>query len=240
MLTRLLLALLLTAAVAPLGLATELEVKATQDWSGKTPDKSLKSLAPKSGFITAAEPWKKLWTAWRPNEEMPKIDFTQQIVLVGIVDGPNLVMLRPTMQVEEIRFVVAGTRMAGPGFGYKLVAVNKAGVKRVNGNPIAADQADQTGEGSIQVTVVGKLQSGLVAIGGGTTGTTITAQGITWELNLSQNEQLRKLADTLNGKQVKVTGSLERKAGVEIAERWIVTVKKLSAAAANHDRTDHF
>ncbi|EAQ80158.1 hypothetical protein [Blastopirellula marina] len=230
MFTRLLLALLLSAVIAPLGMATELEVKVLQEWSGKTPNNSLKSLAPESGFVTATEQWKKLWTAWRPGEELPKIDFTQQIVLVGVVDGPNQVMLRPTMQIEEIRFVTAGTRMAGPGFGYKLVAVNKAGVKRVNGQPINAASAS---EGSIQVTVIGKLQTGLVAIGGETTGTTITAKGITWELELGSSEELRKMAETLDGKQAKVTGSLERRAGVEVAERWIVTVKKLTAAGAN-------
>ena len=37
-------------------------------------------------------------------------------------------------------------------------------------------------EDSIRVTVVGTLRTGIIAIGGETTGTTITAKGITWEL----------------------------------------------------------
>ena len=42
-------------------------------------------------------------------------------------------------------------------------------------------------EDSITVTVVGTLRTGIVAIGGETTGTTITANGVTWELDFGKN-----------------------------------------------------
>ena len=82
-------------------------------------------------------------------------------------------------------------------------------------------------EESITVTVVGTLKTGIAAIGGETTGTTITAREITWELNFAKNEELRKAADKWNGMQVTVMGSLERRAGVEVKQRWIVTVSSL-------------
>jgi hypothetical protein len=82
-------------------------------------------------------------------------------------------------------------------------------------------------EESITVTVAGMLKTGVVAIGGETTGTTITAREITWELNFGKNEELRKAAEKWNGQQVTVTGSLERRAGVEVKQRWIVTVTSL-------------
>lgn len=85
-------------------------------------------------------------------------------------------------------------------------------------------------EDSIQVTVVGTLRSGIVAIGGESTGTTITSQGITWELEFGKNAALRSAAAKLDGKKVTVQGSLERRRGVEIRERWIVTVTGLRAA----------
>lgn len=82
-------------------------------------------------------------------------------------------------------------------------------------------------EESITVTVVGTLKTGVIAIGGETTGVTITAREVTWELNFGKNDELRKAADKWNGQQVTVTGSLERRAGVEVKQRWIVTVTSL-------------
>src|SRR4051812_17795220 len=80
---------------------------------------------------------------------------------------------------------------------------------------------------SIAVTVVGTLRTGVVAIGGETTGTTITAKGIKWELDLGKSADLPAAAEKLNGKQVTVAGTLERRSGVEVKERWIVTVTSL-------------
>jgi hypothetical protein len=80
---------------------------------------------------------------------------------------------------------------------------------------------------SITVTVVGTLRTGIVAIGGETTGTTITAKGIKWELDFGKNAELHTAAEKLNGKVVTVSGTLVRHAGVEIKERWIMTVTNL-------------
>src|SRR5437016_14684286 len=90
---------------------------------------------------------------------------------------------------------------------------------------LAADSAPT--EESIIVTVVGTLRTGFVAIGGETTGTTITAKGIKWELDFGKNAELRAAAEKLDGKQVTVTGTLEHRVGVEVRERWTVTVTSL-------------
>lgn len=81
------------------------------------------------------------------------------------------------------------------------------------------------------VTVTGQLETGIMAIGGETTGTRITIdkQG-SYELDLSANEKLEKAAQELNGKQVKVTGNLAIKDGVEIKQRRIIKVDTLVAA----------
>ena len=88
--------------------------------------------------------------------------------------------------------------------------------------------ADPAVEESVTVTVVGVLRTGLVAIGGETTGTTLMAKGITWELDFGKDGELRAAAAKLDGKLVTVTGALERRAGVEIKERWIVEVTSLT------------
>ncbi len=88
---------------------------------------------------------------------------------------------------------------------------------------IATDPADE----SITVTIVGTLQTGVVAIGGETTGVTITAKGIQWELAFDKHPELKAEAETLNGQLAIVTGALERRRGVEVKQRWIVTVTSL-------------
>jgi hypothetical protein len=84
----------------------------------------------------------------------------------------------------------------------------------------------------IKVEIRGTLRSGMVAIGGETTGTVITARGATWELDLKGVPQGRQKAESLDGRAVLVKGALEIRPGVERRERAIVTVTSLEAAPA--------
>lgn len=92
---------------------------------------------------------------------------------------------------------------------------------------VADEPQPKSREDSITVTVVGTLRTDRVAIGGETTGTAIQSKGITWELDFGRNSKLSKAVEKLDGKQVIVEGSLERRQGVEIKDRWIVSVTKL-------------
>ncbi len=97
-------------------------------WDGRVQDRALQKLAPESGVIADAKSWKTLWETWRSGEKLPPIEFQKDIVVVGVVSGPNRVLLRPTLAENgDLRFIVAGTRMAGPGFGYALVKVLNRG-----------------------------------------------------------------------------------------------------------------
>ena len=93
---------------------------------------------------------------------------------------------------------------------------------------IGADQS-----GSIKVDIAGVLRAGVVAIGGETTGVTISAKGITWELEMGADRERQGSASRLDGKFVRVKGALERRAGVGVQERWIVTVGELELAGHN-------
>ncbi len=76
----------------------------------------------------------------------------------------------------------------------------------------------------------GKLRHPVYAIGGETTGTVIETAAATYELDLGGKKEWQKLAASLNGKQVVVTGVLKTVKGVEIPERHVITVKDLKAA----------
>lgn len=95
---------------------------------------------------------------------------------------------------------------------------------------IAFSDEPKSAEESITVTVTGTIRTGVVAIGGETTGVTIKSKGATFELDIGKNAALRTAAEKLDGKTAVVEGTLERRSGVEIKERWIVTVAKLRSA----------
>ena len=87
----------------------------------------------------------------------------------------------------------------------------------------------------VSVECCGRLRHGVVAIGGETTGTTITFNRIIWELQL-HNDAARKFATEHHKKSVVVTGALRKVAGVEKKVRWIIDVKKFSECGATKDK----
>jgi hypothetical protein len=104
-----------------------------------------------------------------------------------------------------------------------LLLIGVAGLLAV---PAAAAE-----KGAKMVEMTGILHTGIVAIGGETTGIIIkTKKKGTFELDLGKDKELRKLAEKLKGKTVKVTGTLVIRKGVEVKERRIITVTRLQEA----------
>lgn len=73
-----------------------------------------------------------------------------------------------------------------------------------------------------QVSLVGVLRTHVMAIGGETSGTTLTTDSGTFDLILSRKE--RKSVKALDGKNVSVTGYVTTLTGVEIKERKAIIV----------------
>src|SRR5262249_46250349 len=90
---------------------------------------------------------------------------------------------------------------------------------------------DKPDESYVKAKIVGKVQTGVVAPGGQTTGKTITAAGVTWELDTGKDKDLAEAAEKLNGKQAEVTGTVEtKKSTTRPSFRTIVTVTSIKAA----------
>ncbi len=85
-------------------------------------------------------------------------------------------------------------------------------------------------KGPKKVEKTGKLKTGIVAIGGETTGTIVETKDGTFELDLGKDKELRAKAEKLSGKKVTVTGTLEVRKGVEVKERKIIKVTELKEA----------
>ncbi len=78
----------------------------------------------------------------------------------------------------------------------------------------------------------GRLRHGVVAIGGETTGTTITFHGLTWELKLP-DESSRMFAKEHHKNPVTAVGTVRRVSGNEKTVRWIIDVERLTERDAD-------
>jgi len=138
-------------SVAVLASATPLEVQPDEkpinrikEWKGsflKQEEEPLIKEAPKSGYVIDQKAWSKLWKAWRGKQELPKIDFENQLVLVGTWEcGANTMELALKLDDEgNLKGDVGGSKLEGPGFVYMMVLIERSGVKTYNGKLIKKD-----------------------------------------------------------------------------------------------------
>lgn len=92
------------------------------------------------------------------------------------------------------------------------------------------DKKDPKGKATNKVELTGTLRTGIVAIGGETTGAIIETKKGKFELDFGKQKELRQKAEKLNGKAILVVGTLEIRKGVEVKERKIVSVTSLEEA----------
>jgi hypothetical protein len=104
-----------------------------------------------------------------------------------------------------------------------------AGIAMIVIAPVSAEEPKNQKEPAKEWT--GKLETGIVAIGGETTGVVLTTKNGRFELELGKNRELRDKAEKLNGKEITLTGTLTIRKGLEIKERRIITVTGLKEAA---------
>lgn len=95
---------------------------------------------------------------------------------------------------------------------------------------LALSQAGDNQKDAKKVELTGKLRTGIVAIGGETTGTILETKKGTYELDFGKQKELRQKAEKLDGKNVNVAGRLDIRKGVEVKERRIVSVSSLEEA----------
>jgi outer membrane protein OmpA-like peptidoglycan-associated protein len=95
-------------------------------------------------------------------------------------------------------------------------------VKRAN--KTGGSQDTSTTRGSAEWT--GRVQTGMMAVGGETTGIVLTVGNERFELQAADESMRRQLGD-LNGKTATIRGTLEVRPGVEVQSRRIITVSEI-------------
>ena len=111
----------------------------TQTWQGQMKDAALMKAAPANNFVANAKDWEALWKAWRGDEKIPAVDFQKELVIVVKVGGPNNCGIVATLEENgNLRVQTQTTLLDGPGFGYQLGTVPRAGLKTINGKDVPA------------------------------------------------------------------------------------------------------
>ena len=105
------------------------KVEITKKWSGSVEDEK----AMKPECITSAKGLKAVWKAWMIEGDVPKVDFTKDIVVAVYSVGSKLNMAGANLDDKGNLDVLGfGTRDIRPGFRYVLGVVSREGVKTVN------------------------------------------------------------------------------------------------------------
>ena len=130
--------LLILALLASIGVATVMpseaaaqkkKVEITKKWSGSVDDEK----AIKPDAITTAKGLEAVWKAWKVQGDVPKVDFTKDVVVAVYYVGSKLNMAGANLDDNGNLDVLGfGTRDLRPGFRYVLGVVSKDGVKTVN------------------------------------------------------------------------------------------------------------
>jgi hypothetical protein len=117
------------AVVAPHAAAQKKKVEITKKWSGSVEDE--KAIKPDS--ITSAKGLEAVWKAWKIEGDVPKVDFTKDLVVAVYSVGSKLNMAGANLDDKgDLTVLGFGTRDIRPGFRYVLGVVSREGVMTVN------------------------------------------------------------------------------------------------------------
>jgi hypothetical protein len=113
------------------------EIKPTQHWGAVEKDKDKRKAAPKAGYLTTQDAFEKLWDAWGVKGKAPMLDFKKQIVFVQLAGGPNNLSTSYSLDKNgNLTAKSAQTLLDGPGFGYGIDVLERAGIKSYQGKPL--------------------------------------------------------------------------------------------------------
>jgi hypothetical protein len=114
-------------------------VKIEKTWDGEIA-LELRKQAPADGYIANEEDFAKLWKAYRGDAELPKVDFTKQIILVAVNSDPNQLGITATLDNDgDLKIAVMSTLRAyidPKTCRYQFALISRDGVKTIKGQPL--------------------------------------------------------------------------------------------------------
>jgi hypothetical protein len=109
-------------------------VRIYKQWTGYIEEGKAPSLElPPKGYVIDEDTWTELWHAWRPMEEVPAVNFRNEIVLVGALPNKSRVYVRASMTEEGAVTMSINGSGNTTGLCYSFAKVMRAGLTSING-----------------------------------------------------------------------------------------------------------
>jgi hypothetical protein len=144
-------------SVGPIA-AEEPKPTGTVDVSSSVPDVEKLQAFSGVGVIAGQQEWERLAAAWGIKDP-PKVDFSKEVLLVGTWRGPSFKFLGDVKN-GDLTVELVGSKEVQPGFRYKVMSLNRAGITKFQGKDlpaVAASEPKAIGEGKAAFALSGDL-----------------------------------------------------------------------------------
>ena len=110
-------------------------IKPSKSFTGRI-DKDQQKEGPANGVIANAKDLEKLWKAWKIKDEMPKVDFDKELVLVVTSSTSGLRASATLDDKGDVKVLSLATRDIRDDFAFNILVISRTGVKTINGKDI--------------------------------------------------------------------------------------------------------
>ncbi len=122
--------------------AEEPKATGTVDVSSSVPDVGKLQAFQGTGVILDQKEWEKLAAAWGI-KDVPKVDFTKELLLVGTWRGTSFKFLG-NVKDGDLTVELVGDKDTQPGFRYKVLSLQRAGITKFQGKELPAAAASES------------------------------------------------------------------------------------------------
>jgi hypothetical protein len=109
-------------------------VTPSQQWSGSVADLSLGKAVPE--VILTEKDLDNLWKVWKIQDPLPKVDFSQNLIVVQTTQGSRLRLAATLDEMGDLEVLGLATLDIRPGFRYVIAILSSKGVKTINGKEL--------------------------------------------------------------------------------------------------------
>ena len=110
--------------------------QSTREWAGRLEDEKLEKKRPADGFITTKDDFAKLWKVWMGKENLPEIDFDNELVMVASSSKSRVFEILLIVGKGDAKAVVGRKAEEVKGFTFLIAVFNREGIKTIDGKPL--------------------------------------------------------------------------------------------------------